>query len=917
MRHWSQLATRNWRVRRSRTLGALLAIALGVGAVVWITCCYESVRQTVLAWAGGYIGKAHVTVGSPWGRFDQIPERIVPVLAKLDNVQAVAPQLLQRLRCLPWPRALVESDMPKPAGWNDDTPEVDFVGVDLATEFEVREYPLRAGRQLRDDDGYACTLEKAHADSEGLRLGDYLLLWRTTDETPVLIEIVGLFERRRLGEIQKPLALIRLPVLQELTGRFAMLTSADVVLKQVDERGVARAFERIRLAVRRIDRNATVRSAEARIRQIELAQRQQYFLLVLLSCVAMLTALFIILSTLSMGMIERVGQLGLMRCVGLTGGQVAWLMLVEVLPLGVLGILLGVPIGFGLTALTVWLVPEYVGRFVVSFSGVALAAAAGLITTIVAALVPAVAAVGVSPMEAARPRARRAGNLVLLAVALLALAALAAQHYGVLANVHRSLQFLQWAAGAVVLLYVAYALFAPLAVRLIGSPAVVAAAALLRVRSRLLQDQVGHAVWRSAGVCCGLMVGLSLIVGILVVNESVTRGWQFPSQFPEAYVWSFQQLAPGADEVLQTIPGIKSFTVANSINVIVEERPAFAEELLRSITWFMGCDPDSFMDLVRLEFLEGSEPQARRLLKQGGYVVIADDFSRSRNKHVGDLVKVFWGTTLVQVQTFKVAAVVRSPALDIAAGYFQAHTHYNVVAAGSVMGTNEDLKRLFGIDGTKLVLLNFDLLPEPPPPGWPPPRGSPQAATLAAAYYDAALPLERRWQRWREEQVLRAVKRGLNAPQAFYGTVRELKDEIDAKLTGMMRLLTAVPAVALLVAAIGVANLMTANVAARARQLAILRAVGATRGLVLRMVVGEALVLGLLGSGLGLALGLHLATNVTALLDRMWGFRVSLELPWTYLGGAIALTVTLCVLAGVIPARHASRANIVDALHIP
>jgi putative ABC transport system permease protein len=177
--------------------------------------------------------------------------------------------------------------------------------------------------------------------------------------------------------------------------------------------------------------------------------------------------------------------------------------------------------------------------------------------------------------------------------------------------------------------------------------------------------------------------------------------------------------------------------------------------------------------------------------------------------------------------------------------------------------------------------------------------------------------LERRWRRWREAQVLEEVRRRLAAPQVYSGTVAELKDEIDAELTRVTLLLTAIPGVALLVAAIGVANLMTANVTARAKQLAILRAVGATRGLVLRMVVGEALVLGLLGSALGLALGLHLAANITELVDRMWGFRVALRLPWGYVIATILLTVGLCIVAGALPARHASRTDIVDALHVP
>ena len=132
----------------------------------------------------------------------------------------------------------------------------------------------------------------------------------------------------------------------------------------------------------------------------------------------------------------------------------------------------------------------------------------------------------------------------------------------------------------------------------------------------------------------------------------------------------------------------------------------------------------------------------------------------------------------------------------------------------------------------------------------------------------------------------------------------------------MTYLLTAVPAVALLVAAIGVANLMTANVSSRTKQLATLRAVGATRSLVLRMVIGEALILGLLGSALGLALGLHLAWNVTVMTERMWGYQLPFEVPWPFVGTAIGLTVGLCVLAGVLPARHASRTNVIEALHV-
>lgn len=927
MRHWLQVATRNWRVKRIRTAGAVLAIALGTAAVVWVTCCYESVRQTVTQWAEGYIGASHITIQSPLGKYDVLPQRLVDKIAAVAGVRDVAPLLVQRLAAATVGRTEWEAAGRDPAGRQPSMLDLDVHGIDLAHELAVRDWyrVLRAGRMLRPDDTYACVLEASVAEEEGVGVGDMLLLWGRNDprEPPAALEIVGIIERRRIARFLKGVALVRLPVLQELCVKPALVNEIAVVL---DDPSPAR-LQSVGRALQAVTRgeNVLMRSAAARQAQIALAQSQQEAVLILLSCVAMLTALFIILSTLSMGMVERIAQLGLLRCIGTTGWQLVGLTMAEVLPLGVLGVLAGIPIGLGLTALTVWLVPEYVGTFTVSPRGIGLATAAGLLTTLVGAALPALAAATVSPLEATRPRARQAGTAVLLVAFGLGLAALAVQAYIMGHRLQRDLQFVRWSVSAVVLLYLFYALAAPLLVRVAGRVAVPVTAALTAVRLRLLQDQIGHAVWRSAGIVCGLMVGLSLIVGLIVFNESFRSGWQFPKQFPEAYVWSFDQIEGDVPALVAGVPGVRQATAANAVNVLVEERPLLMEQVLRSVTWFLGIEPDSFLDLVKLEFLEGDEETARALLKQGGHVLVAADFARTRRKGVrevrdaegnvviGNTVRVLFNNRWT---TFRIAGVIDSPALDIAAAYFQVESESMVVAVGSVVGTNADLRRLFNVDGYKLVLLNFDLPPEPPPPGWPPPPDSPEGRWLSHKTFDQRLPLQRRWDNYREVRVLQDVLRCLRAPKAFYGTARELKDEIDAELTRITYLLTAVPAVALVVAAIGVANLMTANVASRARQLAILRAVGATRGLVLRMVIGETLVLGLLGGLLGLALGMHLAWNVTTMTERMWGYAIRVQVPWPFVAAAVALSIALCIAAAVAPARHAARTNVIDALHV-
>ncbi len=926
MRHWSQLATRNWRVRRVRTAGAVLAIALGTGAVVWVTCCYESVRRTVLEWAASYVGAAQITIQSPLGRFDTLPQRIQKSVEQVNGVTHVAPLLVQRLpAALLHGRAAAAIGDSRPAPW---VGELDLHGIDLEREFAVRDWQkmLSAGRMLTEDDELACVLEASIAEECGVGVGDRVVVWAAglTGES-VELDIVGLIEKRRIARFLKGVALVRLPVLQQMCSKQALVTSVDVVVADRTRQGVERTAAQIRALLRGAVPNAQVRSAAARLAQVQKAQEQQEVVLVLLSCVAMLTALFIILSTLSMGMVERVSQMGLLRCVGMTRRQLAWLTLAEVLPLGVVGILLGVPIGLGLAALTVWLVPEYVGTFTISYRGILLACTAGLATGLVAAFLPAVAAATVSPLEATRPRARRPRFVFLVITFALAAAGLGAQVYIITRWVQRDLQFVKWSATSVVLLYVVYALAAPLLVWLVSRVAVPIVALLVGVRLAVLQDQVGRAVWRSAGICCGLMVGLSLIVGLVVFNSSFRAGWQFPKQFPEGYIWSLEQINADVAAAVQDVGGIREYTAANAINVIVEERPVFMEQILLSITWFLGIDADSFLDMVKLKFVDGDEDTARELLKQGGYVLVAADFANTRHKGVRE-VKDAQGNVLISNQVhiwfndrwtvFRVAGVIDSPALDIAASYFQVESEAHVSATGSVIGTNTDLQRLFNVGGNKLILLNFDLPPAQPPPDWEPPASASPRGRPTDDYFNRKLSRASRYEFYRESALLEQLRDRLGVRGANYGTARELKDQIDNELTRMTYLLSAVPVVALLVAAIGVANLMTANVASRTRQIAIMRAIGATRGQVLRMVVGEALVLGLLGSGLGLALGLHLAWNTTTMTRRMWGFPIPFDVPWLFVGAAAAMTVGLCILAGILPARHAARTNIIDALHV-
>jgi putative ABC transport system permease protein len=134
---------------------------------------------------------------------------------------------------------------------------------------------------------------------------------------------------------------------------------------------------------------------------------------------------------------------------------------------------------------------------------------------------------------------------------------------------------------------------------------------------------------------------------------------------------------------------------------------------------------------------------------------------------------------------------------------------------------------------------------------------------------------------------------------------------------GFLRIaLMAFAGIALFVGSFIIWNTFSMQVAQRTRELALFRAIGATRGQVMRTILAEALVLGVGSSIVGIGLGVLMARGLSALMS---GF--GLELPTAGirlspstvgLGLLVGTVVTVC--AAVAPARRATKVLPVEAL---
>ncbi|MFB6273673.1 MAG: ABC transporter permease [Salinibacter sp.] len=149
----------------------------------------------------------------------------------------------------------------------------------------------------------------------------------------------------------------------------------------------------------------------------------------------------------------------------------------------------------------------------------------------------------------------------------------------------------------------------------------------------------------------------------------------------------------------------------------------------------------------------------------------------------------------------------------------------------------------------------------------------------------------------------------------------DTRTETVAQMTEAFNLnLTALSLLALIVGAFLIYNTMTFSIVQRRGLLGRLRALGVTRGQIFRLVLGEAAVLGAVGSGLGVLLGIVLASGLVQLLaqtinDLYFVVQVTdLSLStWTLAkGGLLGVGTTLA--AALAPAREATNAPVSTVL---
>ena len=848
-----------------RTLLVLVGIAVGVGVFVSIRLANRSAMGSFAETVDAVAGKANLQVRAQGGGFD---ERLLDDIRSSPGVQAAAPVVQVSAAAAggavrPSGRVLARGDH------GPFSESLLVLGLDLTAEAPFGRVPavdatgLAAGLALLSDPrGIALTATAARR--LGVATGDRVTL--LVSGRPEVLNVRLLLQAEELQQAAGgSLAVMGLAAAQDLFRRGGRLDRIDLLVEPSRRDEVQARLRRVLPSAVQVD------LPEGRSRQVESMVRAFALNLTALSFIALFVAMFLIFNAVSMSVVRRRQEIGMLRSLGLTRGQVVGLFVGEALFLGVLGSAVGLLVGtllarFTLAAIgrsiTSLYLQVYAHRVIPDEASYLGGLLLGVAMSGLAALAPAVEASTTPPglttrqgaVLEARPLPVRswavAGVLLLLLAGLVAGWTVTARHP-------------EGGFVSAFLLLLGFSLIAPahtlLGERLLSPLAGRAGGVEGRLAARYLVD----ALARASVVVAALMVSVGLLIGLSVMVDSfrktvqvwvnqTLRGDLYVEPAGRSLTASATALDPEFVARVRALPGVEAVDTYRSEQVTVNGRLAALIAIEFEVQAARG----------RLHFTQGEAGAVLHGARERSEVIVTESFAFRHRVDVGDRVELPTPTGSRDVRI---------------AGVFYDYT----TDAGAILMDAGLYRRLWGSDRTESLALYLR-------PGLSP-------DTLRPAILSAAGP---------------AVLLSLTSNRALRRRVMTIFDQT-------FRITYALQAITVWVAVLGVINSLTALITQRAREIGILRAVGAEKRQVRKMVLWESGLLGLLGSSLGLACGLCLALLLTFVINKQffgWSIRFALD-PLLF-GQTVLLIVGSAVLAGLAPARLAAGRLPAEAMRV-
>lgn len=367
--------------------------------------------------------------------------------------------------------------------------------------------------------------------------------------------------------------------------------------------------------------------------------------------IVIVTAILIIFTTLNMDVSERTRYLAMLRTLGLTRTQVAWLILLEGVFLGILGWFFGTVTGW---CLLEWLAFKETGTWVLlelSKINLFLAFICTLAGALIASIVPAIRATWVSPVESMVRKTRRFTTQKLLLAAFLGLILLAVMPLIVFLPSDPKTRAMLFGKLGTFCFGFGFLLFFPWTIAItekLGAPIL---AFLLRFDPRFLKNQLAGNQLRSLMTALIMSMGLGLFTAILIWSSSMLYRFIIQDNaIPFALVRIDDSITSDeAENALRNMTGVNEsefmeIAVAQpALDAETGEKMKAAGAMNPSVV-LMGIDPEKTYSeshpLLQLQFTEGNREKVRQAMtnstKSPRVCVVTTEISEHAGLHVGD-----------------------------------------------------------------------------------------------------------------------------------------------------------------------------------------------------------------------------------------------------------------------------------------
>ena len=854
---FKHISIKRIRLQKVHTLMTVAGISLGVAAIVSIGIVNKSVLRSFEDSINRVTGRAALQVT---GAASGFPEDIIERVQKVPGVEYAVPVIdTQGILVGAKERTLM------------------ILGVDVLQDGNIRDYKLSDESAdipdpllfLARPDSILLTRELA--DREGIKLDQKIQVQTVLGIRTFRVR--GLLNPEGPAKIMSgSIAIMDYPAAQMAFGKEGRIDRIDVSLLRSESLDVVR--DRIQKI---LPGGYSVMTPEGRTKQVEVLISHFQKNINLISFIAVFVGMYLIYNAVSISVVQRRKEIGILRALGATRRQILSLFLGEAFVMAIVGSLLGLGFGILFAKSAIGAVGQTVSELymrtsiseiAISWPNLAIGFVTGIVASLAAALAPALASTRITPVSAIRstPYSEEGflsgKRLKIAAVSLVVIAA-------VLLLLYKT--FLESP-----LFHNSAAMFAATIFFLLGTslatPTVLQG--FLVFFRKTISPRVGATgrlaglnlqknITRNAVAAAAIFYGISVFVssaGIIYSTKQSVLDWIDSYVRGDIIVTSGHPIATtGSQNIpmpvdmwkdIEKVPGVLSADPFRKIYIDYHGRRVL----------LLTLDIKRRMVYSPFKVAQGRREDMARLLPDQNFIAVNEAVASQEHLKPGDTMVLPTPEGPIE---FRIAVINVDYSTDSGSILMDINTYHKywkeyladsfsvrVAQKDQVESVRDEIARRFGTDRQLFVLPS-----------------------------------------------------------------REFKNEIRKIIDQGFAVNRAINIITMTIACFGIIVTLLASVLERTREIGILRSIGMLRIQVSRVVVIESMLLGIIGGALGVGAGIVIGwMSLEGFLKGDYGASMQYHVHTLSLVWAIVLSTVLAGLAGVYPARRAAKINIVEAM---